>query len=85
MSATYGTFRLIYEDASWFLGKLLLLYITAPLTAAWIIIRTSFDMDKTLSSISSPRIFSLSRSMGSWGSKAFYLLLSALEAHELKC
>ena len=21
MSATYGTFRLIYEDASWFLGK----------------------------------------------------------------
>ena len=28
MSATYGTFRLIYEDASWFLGKSLLLYIT---------------------------------------------------------
>lgn len=57
MSSTHGTFRLIYEDASWFLGKLLLLYITLPLTAAWIIIGTSFDMDKTVSSISSPAYF----------------------------
>ena len=77
MSATYGTFRLIYEDASWFLGKALLLYIINqpgllsghPLI--WIRHSVLFQ---------APR-FSLSRSMGSWGSKAFYLLLS----HELKC
>lgn len=57
MSSTHGTFRLIYEDASWFLGKLLLLYVTLPLTAAWIILGTSFDMEKSISSIAAPAYF----------------------------
>lgn len=57
MRTAYGTFRLIYEDAYWFLGKMLLLYITLPLTAAWIILGLSFDMDEALSVIGGPAYF----------------------------
>jgi hypothetical protein len=57
MRTNYGTFRLIYEDAYWFLGKMLFLYITLPLTAAWIILGLSFDMDDALSVIGGPAYF----------------------------
>ena len=57
MNAAQGTNRLIYEDAVWFLGKLLLLYITLPLTAAWILIGASFELENTYSSIASPAYF----------------------------
>ncbi|UQZ36827.1 hypothetical protein C2I18_26835 [Paenibacillus sp. PK3_47] len=57
MRTAYGTFRLIYEDAYWFLGKLLLLYITLPLTAVWIILGLSFDMEDAISVIGGPAYF----------------------------
>ncbi|MGY5343625.1 hypothetical protein ACXFAU_14385 [Paenibacillus glucanolyticus] len=56
MNATLGTYRLIYEDARWFIGKLLLLYVTLPLTAVWIIIGT-FELDNTLATIAAPGYF----------------------------
>ncbi|MBH5317533.1 hypothetical protein I6N90_06845 [Paenibacillus sp. GSMTC-2017] len=57
MNAVQGTVRLIYEDARWFLGKLLLLYITLPLTAVWIIIGISSDSGEASSFIGGPAYF----------------------------
>lgn len=69
MSAFQGTVRLIYEDAYWFLGKLLLLYITLPLTAAWIIIGISFELNDTLAVISGPAYFYFIPAYGIMGFK----------------
>lgn len=44
MSASYGNTLLIYHDARWVLGKVLFLYITLPLMAAWLIIGLIFDL-----------------------------------------
>lgn len=57
MNSAQGTFRLLYEDAAWFMGKLLLLYVTLPLTVAWILVGISFDLSETLSTIAAPAYF----------------------------
>ena len=57
MSSVYGINRLFYEDARWFIGKLLLLYITLPLAIAWTILAVSVDLGDTLTSIAGPAYF----------------------------
>lgn len=62
MNAMNGTLRLMYEDAYWFIGKLLLLYITLPLTLAWGILGLYVDLPAAdvVSAISGPAYFFLS-------------------------
>ncbi|UVI33478.1 hypothetical protein [Paenibacillus spongiae] len=58
MNARSAVFRLIYNDASWYFVKLLLLFITVPLTIVWIIAGLVFDLDReTLAAISGPAYF----------------------------
>lgn len=58
MNSRSAVFRLIYEDASWYFAKLMLLYITVPLTTVWIIAGLVFDLDReTLAAISGPAYF----------------------------
>ncbi|MFS0726210.1 hypothetical protein [Paenibacillus sp. 1P07SE] len=57
MNAARGTARLIYEDARWFLVKLLFLYITLPLTAAWVIIGIFFEQAGSESFLIGPAYF----------------------------
>ena len=57
MNASLGTFRLLYEDARWFIGKLLLLYVTLPLTAAWLLVGISFELKDTYSALYGPAYF----------------------------
>ena len=57
MNAAQGTARLIYEDARWFLVKLLFLYITLPLTAAWVIIGVFFEQGGSESFLIGPAYF----------------------------
>lgn len=57
MNAAQGTARLIYEDARWFLVKLLFLYITLPLTAAWVIIGIFFELGDSESFLIGPAYF----------------------------
>ncbi|WP_020619096.1 hypothetical protein [Paenibacillus daejeonensis] len=57
MNAAQGTARLIYEDARWFLVKLLFLYITLPLTAAWVIIGIFFEQAGSESFLIGPAYF----------------------------
>lgn len=58
MKARSAVFRLIYENASWYFAKLLLLFITVPLTIVWIIAGLVFDLDReTLAAISGPAYF----------------------------
>lgn len=52
-----GTVRMLYEDALWFLGRFLFLYITLPLTVAWIIIGTAFELENAFGSIPGPAYF----------------------------
>lgn len=54
MIVAHGTTRLLYEDARWTFGRLLLLYITLPVTLAWIIIGSIFDLDNAIGAISVP-------------------------------
>ncbi|MFC3899782.1 hypothetical protein [Aliicoccus persicus] len=44
MNSMKGTIRLVYEDALWFLGKFLFLYITIPLMIGWILIELIFGI-----------------------------------------
>lgn len=62
MNAMNGTLRLVYEDAVWFIGKLLLLYISLPLTLAWLILGFYVDLPtaNVVSAISGPAYFFLS-------------------------
>ncbi|MBV6715569.1 hypothetical protein [Paenibacillus chitinolyticus] len=58
MNARSAVFRLIYEDVSWYFAKLMLLFITVPLTIVWIIVGLVFDLDRqTLAAISGPAYF----------------------------
>ncbi len=55
MSILYGNIRLIYQDASWLLGKLLFLYIIVPLMVIWLLIGLIFNLpDGTVTGISVP-------------------------------
>lgn len=38
MSSWKGVFQLVFEDVAWCFGKLLLLFITIPVTIVWIIL-----------------------------------------------
>lgn len=38
MSSWKGVFQLVFEDVAWYFGKLLLLFITIPVTIVWIIL-----------------------------------------------
>ncbi|RXZ77818.1 hypothetical protein EBB07_27500 [Paenibacillaceae bacterium] len=78
MSAVQGTVRLIYEDARWFLGKLLLLYITLPLTAAWIILGISQDLGETHSGIAYPAYFFFIPFYGIMGFKSLFHIAVSL-------
>lgn len=58
MNSMKGTLRLVSEDALWFLGKFLFLYITIPLTVGWILIGLFFGIpDNTVAAISGPAYF----------------------------
>ncbi|MCQ6559995.1 hypothetical protein [Paenibacillus mendelii] len=58
MNARSAVFRLIFEDVSWYFAKLMLLFITIPLTIVWIIAGLVFDLDReTLAAISGPAYF----------------------------
>lgn len=58
MNARSAVFRLLYEDVSWYFAKLMLLFITVPLTIVWIIAGLVFDLDReTLAAISGPAYF----------------------------
>jgi hypothetical protein len=59
MNAKKGTFRMIYEDALTFAGKILLLWITLPLLAAWLILGYYVDLaaSDVVSAISGPVYF----------------------------
>jgi hypothetical protein len=55
MNARSAVFRLIFENVSWNFAKLMLLFITVPLTIVWIIAGLVFDLDQeTLAAISGP-------------------------------
>lgn len=55
MSSWKGVFRLLFEDVSWYFGKLLLLCVTVPVTIVWIIIGIFFELnDTTIAAISGP-------------------------------
>lgn len=57
-NATRGTMRIITEDALYFFGKILFLYITLPLFIGWIAIGYFFDLPfDTVHSISGPAYF----------------------------
>ncbi|RDW17490.1 hypothetical protein CWR48_13270 [Oceanobacillus arenosus] len=58
MNSLYGTFRLVSEDALFYLGKLMLLYITIPVTLLWVIIGYIFGLgEDVFASISGPTYF----------------------------
>ncbi|GGH23172.1 hypothetical protein [Paenibacillus segetis] len=58
MSSWKGVFRLVFEDVYWYFGKLLLLYITIPLTIVWILLGIFFGLnDTTIAAISGPTYF----------------------------
>ena len=58
MNSLYGTVRLVSEDALWFFGKLLFLYITIPLTLVWLLIGYIFGIgNDVVVSISGPTYF----------------------------
>ncbi|WP_169086675.1 hypothetical protein [Paenibacillus sp. PL91] len=58
MNAQSAVFRLLYEDVSWYFAKLMLLFITVPLTIVWIIVGLVFDLDReTIAAISGPAYF----------------------------
>lgn len=60
MNAQSAVFRLIYEDVSWYFAKLMLLFITVPLTIVWIIAGLVFDLDReTIAAISGPAYYFL--------------------------
>ncbi|KMY32312.1 hypothetical protein ACZ11_09230 [Lysinibacillus xylanilyticus] len=58
MNSLYGTFRLVSEEALFYLGKLMFLYITIPLTLLWVLIGYIFGLgDDVVASISGPAYF----------------------------
>jgi hypothetical protein len=59
MKTTKGTFRLIYESALLFAGRVLVLYITLPLFIAWFILGHYVDLSgsNVVSAISGPLYF----------------------------
>lgn len=56
MKVFKATMLLIYEDARWFFGRLVVFYITIPLFLFWLILGTSFNLDVT-GTISGPMYF----------------------------
>lgn len=72
MNSQGAVFRFIYEDASWYFAKLMLLFITVPLTIVWIIAGLVFDLDQgTLAAISGPAYFFLA-GFGLFGFKSLF-------------
>lgn len=60
MNAQNAVFRLMFEDVSWYFAKLMLLFITVPLTIVWIIAGLIFNLDReTIAAISGPAYFFL--------------------------
>ncbi|MFD2045228.1 hypothetical protein ACFSTA_16205 [Ornithinibacillus salinisoli] len=58
MNSLYGTIRLVSEDALYFLGKMVFLYITIPLTVFWLLIGYIFGIgNDVVASISGPAYF----------------------------
>jgi len=58
MSASKAVFRLLFGDVSWYFGKLLLLFITIPLTIVWIILGILFGLNEdVIAAISGPTYF----------------------------
>jgi hypothetical protein len=59
MNALNGTTRMVYEDARWLMGKFLLLFITVPIMAAWIVLGLFVDLGgaDVVSAISGPAYF----------------------------
>lgn len=59
MSASKGTFRMIYEGALCFMGRIFMLYITLPLFIAWIILGYYVDLQgaNVVSAVSGPFYF----------------------------
>lgn len=45
MNAVYGTNRMFYEDVRWFFGKLVILFITVPITLLWLLLGLFFDFE----------------------------------------
>lgn len=57
-SAAQGTRRILFEDALYFFGKILYLYITIPLFIGWIVIGYYFDLPAdTVYAIAGPAYF----------------------------
>ncbi|GKU78916.1 hypothetical protein [Paenibacillus sp. L3-i20] len=78
MISTNGVFRLVYEDASWYFGKQMLLFITIPLTFVWIILGFLFELDhKTIAAISGPAYFFVA-GFGLFGFKPLFALSIAM-------
>lgn len=58
MNSLYGTIRLVSEDVLYFLGRLVLVYITIPLTLFWLLSGYVFEIgDEVVASISGPAYF----------------------------
>lgn len=58
MSSWKGIFRLVFEEVYWYFGKLLLVFVTIPLTIVWIILGIIFKLnDTTIAAISGPTYF----------------------------
>lgn len=72
MNAQSAVFRLMYEDVGWYFVKLMLLFITVPLTIVWIIVGLVFDLDReTIAAISGPAYFFIA-GFGIFGFKSLF-------------
>jgi len=73
-----GTLRLVYEDSLWFFGKLLFLYITLPLTAAWIVYGIAFELEDTVSALYGPAYFFFVPAYGIMAFKSLFAIAISL-------
>ncbi|QJD82806.1 hypothetical protein [Cohnella herbarum] len=72
MNSQSAVFRLMYEDVIWYFVKLMLLFITVPLTIVWIIAGLVFNLDReTLAAISGPAYFFIA-GFGLFGFKSLF-------------